>query len=270
MQNQEIENLGGRKTILIDYIIIFLIIIILLSFFQGYQCKFVGPTFCEINIIKNLFSENGLIENLQSLFLAISILSLIYVVKNFNNNKLIKVFIVIKVVALTYYLGEEISWGQHIFQWDTPKIFSEINNQNETNLHNISNLLDQLPRTMVVLWCGIIPIIFFYIKKNFSFKKEFNLILLPEKKLLIISIIFLILFLPDFFVDKLDLHPGHYVINPGHFGVDNPTTPILEANFFDLITFNFVPKLSELHELIFCFYFLVYSISFSKKNFYNF
>lgn len=33
--------------------------------------------------------------------------------------------------------GEEISWGQRIFNWPTPKWLYEINAQGETNLHNI-------------------------------------------------------------------------------------------------------------------------------------
>ena len=36
-----------------------------------------------------------------------------------------------------------------------------------------------------------------------------------------------------------------------------------EAKFYDLITFNFI-RLSELHELIFAFYFFIYSYSLSK------
>lgn len=33
--------------------------------------------------------------------------------------------------------GEEISWGQRIFNWKTPESLSAINAQNETNLHNL-------------------------------------------------------------------------------------------------------------------------------------
>ncbi|SDS37592.1 hypothetical protein SAMN04515667_2035 [Formosa sp. Hel1_31_208] len=33
--------------------------------------------------------------------------------------------------------GEEISWGQRIFGWNTPERFSDINAQKETNLHNL-------------------------------------------------------------------------------------------------------------------------------------
>ena len=156
-------------------------------------------------------------------------------------------------MALIYYLGEEISWGQHFFKWVSPEFFLVNNNQGETNLHNISNLLDQLPRTLVMLWCSFIPIIFYFISKNFSFSVETKLILFPTDQLLKISIIFLFIFLPDFFIDKLSLHPGH-VIN----GKDIP-----ESIFYDIISLNFL-RLSEVHELVFCFYFFIYSLAFNR------
>ena len=33
--------------------------------------------------------------------------------------------------------GEEVSWGQRIFNWDTPEGFKDLNAQKETNLHNL-------------------------------------------------------------------------------------------------------------------------------------
>lgn len=55
-------------------------------------------------------------------------------------------------LALVYFAGEEISWGQWLFHWETPQTFAELNDQNETNLHNISSWLDQKPRALVELW----------------------------------------------------------------------------------------------------------------------
>lgn len=42
-------------------------------------------------------------------------------------------------VALTFVLiaGEEISWGQRIFGWETPELLEEVNHQGEANIHNI-------------------------------------------------------------------------------------------------------------------------------------
>ena len=41
------------------------------------------------------------------------------------------------VLGCFFVAFEEISWGQHIFYWSTPDVFSKINLQNETNLHNL-------------------------------------------------------------------------------------------------------------------------------------
>jgi hypothetical protein len=51
-----------------------------------------------------------------------------------------------------YFAGEELSWGQKIFHWETPAFIGELNDQNETNLHNISSWFDQKPRLLFELW----------------------------------------------------------------------------------------------------------------------
>lgn len=56
------------------------------------------------------------------------------------------------VLACIYFAGEEASWGQHYFRWATPEALHGLNDQNETNLHNIGTWLDQKPRTLVELW----------------------------------------------------------------------------------------------------------------------
>lgn len=42
-------------------------------------------------------------------------------------------------VALIFVIGEEISWGQRIFNWETPETIKAYNYQDETNLHNFIN-----------------------------------------------------------------------------------------------------------------------------------
>ena len=229
----------------------FFILLISLFLIQGHICKYLKPILCGNFFFRNFWEENGLIENFQSLLLFFAILFLFksyFKIKNFN---LIKIFLFVKIIALIYFLGEEISWGQHFFKWNSPPLFLELNNQKETNIHNISNLFDQLPRTLVMLWCIFSPLAFFILKK----KLNLNLIIIrPTFVLSYISILLFLLIVPDLFIDKLNLHPGHV----DQFGKD-----ILEAKFYDLITFNFV-RLSELHELIFAFYFFIYAYSLSR------
>ena len=54
--------------------------------------------------------------------------------------------------ACIYFAGEEISWGQWIFGWETPEAMEALNDQGETNLHNMSSWLDQKPRALVETW----------------------------------------------------------------------------------------------------------------------
>ncbi|MGH8531847.1 MAG: hypothetical protein ACREV1_03740, partial [Gammaproteobacteria bacterium] len=42
-------------------------------------------------------------------------------------------------LACFYFAGEELSWGQHLFGWATPEYLNRINDQGETNIHNISS-----------------------------------------------------------------------------------------------------------------------------------
>jgi hypothetical protein len=63
------------------------------------------------------------------------------------------------VAACLYFAGEEASWGQWWFGWETPEALAALNDQGETNLHNVSSWLDQKPRALVevfVLLAGVL------------------------------------------------------------------------------------------------------------------
>lgn len=40
-------------------------------------------------------------------------------------------------LAMFFMIGEELSWGQRIFGWETANSLADVNKQDETNLHNI-------------------------------------------------------------------------------------------------------------------------------------
>ena len=69
--------------------------------------------------------------------------------------KIVKTFIIIYFLGILYFFLEEISWGQHFFGWQTPEFFSNINHQNETNIHNTSSLFNELPRNLLLIWCSL-------------------------------------------------------------------------------------------------------------------
>ncbi len=56
---------------------------------------------------------------------------------------------VLLVLGCVYVVGEEISWGQHFFGWGTPEWIDRLNDQGETNLHNVSSWFDQKPRVLL-------------------------------------------------------------------------------------------------------------------------
>jgi hypothetical protein len=200
-----------------------------------------------------IWSENGLVEFLQLIFLLISAIFLVkFIKKTFNNiNIILKTFIIMYMLGILYYFMEEISSGQHIFGWQTQEFFSNINSQNETNIHNTSSLFNELPRNLLLIWCSL-SFIFVKILKTEFFSLKY--IIFPNKNLKFISILILIFFVPDLLVDKLDLAPGHPAAND---------TEILLNIFFEIISFNFV-RLSELQELLFNFYILWHSYYLNK------
>ena len=62
-----------------------------------------------------------------------------------------RVWLIMLVLGCIYFAGEEASWGQHWIGWETPAGWSELNDQGETNLHNMSGWLDQKPRLLLEL-----------------------------------------------------------------------------------------------------------------------
>ncbi|WP_135504400.1 hypothetical protein [Roseovarius aestuariivivens] len=68
--------------------------------------------------------------------------------------------------------GEEISWGQRIFGWETGETFQEINKQQETNLHNLivptpwgdfhlaKTLFGPILTTILLLYLVFLPLLY--------------------------------------------------------------------------------------------------------------
>ena len=117
------------------------------------------PDYFEAKIVLRESLEGaGLAENLTVALLIPGIISGFYVLVRYRH--LLPDFRVIGwllmwTLACVYFAGEEMSWGQWYFQWETPDAFKGINDQQETNLHNISSWMDQKPRALVELWIFI-------------------------------------------------------------------------------------------------------------------
>ncbi|MHC6594069.1 hypothetical protein [Arthrobacter sp. C152] len=64
-------------------------------------------------------------------------------------------------VGVVFLAGEEISWGQRIFGWQTPAGMESINRQDETNLHNIRGVQEFVPAAMLLasLYGACVPLV---------------------------------------------------------------------------------------------------------------
>jgi len=95
-----------------------------------------------------------------------------------TKNKLgITIFFLFLIVISILIAGEEISWGQRVFGWDTPNWIALKNRQDETNIHNL------LPRLAVIEWGAgaIFSIILFGVWLGFkeSYRTRLEMIIPP-------------------------------------------------------------------------------------------
>lgn len=99
--------------------------------------------------------EHGLIERMTVLILAAAIVVFALTLKPAARlQRRILVWTALLGLGAIYFAGEEVSWGQWLFGWRTPEYWGGLNDQQETNLHNLEHwgaLLDQLPRLLLTL-----------------------------------------------------------------------------------------------------------------------
>ena len=97
--------------------------------------------------------ELGIVENLTVLLLFLAMLVTLRVLYRYGGDLqgIARLFLWFYSLGCLYFLGEEASWGQHWFGWETGEYFRAINDQQETNLHNTSKLLDRIPKGIVSL-----------------------------------------------------------------------------------------------------------------------
>ncbi len=228
-----------------------------------------------MNKVENfIWFENGVVEIIQILLLIISIILFFsFIKKNKNINfKFSKYLLGIYFIGILYYFLEEISWGQHFFQWNSPEFFNEINEQKETNLHNINNLFNQLPRNLLLLWCSFT---FLIVKLNyFKNHKPLSVFLYSSSNLKSISLLVIIFTLPSIFLEGYlnfaQIYEGK--VNEVFFEwngervFDNKFSK-LKILIVDFINLKFI-RLSELQELLFNYYIITH-IYYLRKNSFN-
>lgn len=121
-------------------------------------------------------NETGLVENLTVFLLLVSLGVTICLLCRFNKELHFfpRIFLLLYCLGCIYFAGEEASWGQHWFGWETGDYFSSINDQQETNFHNTSILLDRLPKAVVslLIFIGgvVVPLKFMLRKRRINYQ----------------------------------------------------------------------------------------------------
>ena len=107
-----------------------------------------------------------------------------------------------------YFAGEELSWGQHLLGWQTPEPMQAINDQQETNIHNISSWFDQKPRTLLELWVlvgGIVLPLWTSLRGVSYFRNDWRYWFWPSRVCLPTAVLAILIRIPERFHDWFDM-----------------------------------------------------------------
>ncbi len=151
-------------------------------------------------VLSRLHSENGPHEIVQFCIILSAFLLSASLLRHISLKvtPILFSWIALATVSCFYVAFEEISWGQHFFDWDTPRDWVLINDQGETNLHNASSWLDQKPR--LILEIGVVVgglLIPFLLRVKPSFLPKRFTIMYPPAILGVVAGLFLCLKLID-------------------------------------------------------------------------
>lgn len=171
----------------------------------------IGQVILELSLsskaLAAMHSEAGIHETLQAIFLAIG---LFYAVKsllglNVTSQKFLTFWLALAALSCLYVLGEEISWGQHIFNWSTPEYWQAVNDQQETNLHNTSSWLDQKPRLILLIGVLVGGLIIPFLRyKSVSFVPDRFEIIYPDFRFALIAVFIVLITVIDKVDDAMD------------------------------------------------------------------
>lgn len=96
--------------------------------------------------------ETGFIENATSLWFLLAFLLGVAIRRRRAAlpARWVRTYFLLITLGCLFVSGEELSWGQHWFGWETPEPIAAINEQEEMNIHNAHELLlNRGPRTLL-------------------------------------------------------------------------------------------------------------------------
>lgn len=98
-----------------------------------------------------MYGENGILETMQWLIAMAAVGTGLACLRHCKGRKGLFIWILLGTLGSLYIGLEEISYGQHLFKWETPVHWQAVNDQGETNLHNTSSWFDQKPRLLLLI-----------------------------------------------------------------------------------------------------------------------
>ncbi|PCI03072.1 MAG: hypothetical protein COB81_04510 [Flavobacteriaceae bacterium] len=129
-------------------------------------------------------AEDGLAESATAVVLfAISVLTSIRLFKLWASKKgLWKFGMIVLILVFIFGAGEEISWGQRIFNVESSEYFLENNAQGETNLHNMvvngkkvnKIVFSQILTLVLVIYLLIVPFLYRKLQWVRTFLNQFS------------------------------------------------------------------------------------------------
>ena len=121
------------------------------------------------SIFKWVAQEDGVVEYLQVLFDLCSLLMALMVARYHwcTGNRGMAFLYGLLSLGFVFLMGEEISWGQRILGWETPSQIAAINEQDETNLHNLKGMTDLFKwvQFLVGVYGTLLPVCCSYVGK---------------------------------------------------------------------------------------------------------
>lgn len=116
----------------------------------------------EYTYTQRMGTEQGVVENATVVVLILAIVAGVLAFRRRRSlpSPWLGRWLLLLTAGCVYFAVEELSWGQSLFGWQTPELFNAINDQQETNIHNISSWFDQKPRIILELGTLICAVIY--------------------------------------------------------------------------------------------------------------
>jgi len=129
-------------------------------------------------LFRLMIEDDHLVEYSQFFLLLFSSLICLFLKKFWwSKERFLGILFLILAIGCFFVAGEEISWGQRLFNIDTPEQLAEINIQDELTIHNIGSIFGYVYRVyMIIGLVGSTAWLFFKLAKKY-FSPKINKIL---------------------------------------------------------------------------------------------